>query len=92
MLFGSRTVMTRVGSLSVSVAFFCSRSLTSHFLDLLELLALLERGQVFEARERAADDAIHAQDLAEERDPVGLLIHRAGWRFAEFVGTSPSIG
>ena len=31
MLLGSRTVITRVGSLSVSVAFFCSRSFVTHF-------------------------------------------------------------
>src|SRR3954465_10143844 len=49
------------------------------FLDLLELLAFLERGQVFQAGELTADDAIDTQNLAEERYPVRL-------RFKELAG------
>ena len=53
--------------------------LNQPFLDLVELLAFLKRGQFFEARELAADDTVHAKDLAEERDPVRL-------RFKELAG------
>ena len=49
------------------------------FLDLVELWAFLERGQVFQAGELTADDAIDTQNLAEERYPVRL-------RFEELAG------
>ena len=40
---------------------------------------MLSSGTVFQPREVAADDAVHAKNLAEERDPVWLgIIELAG--------------
>ena len=43
-------------------------------LDFVVLVGLLKEGQLFGGREQLAEQAIHSQDFAEERDPVGLLM------------------